>query len=111
MIAHIRVGVTLVELIVSLSILGLLAGVVGIAIPRHDPLTAIGEVSRSLADARRTAITSGHAVTIAITIDGAPHAATALPDGAIIADSGLAIDRLSGALVAQRPADRPGHAP
>jgi len=92
-----RIGVTLIELLVALTLLGLMTAVVGVAIPRRDAPTAADEITRALSDARRAAIDSGHSVSITLLVGGTPRAATILPDGSVVADSGLAVDRLSGA--------------
>jgi prepilin-type N-terminal cleavage/methylation domain-containing protein len=105
-----RPGVTLVELIVALALLGLIAAVASIAIPSQHVHTASDDVTRTITDARQTAVASGHTATVTVTRNGAPHAVTALPDGAIIADSVLGIDPLSGAPVA-RAASGVSHAP
>jgi prepilin-type N-terminal cleavage/methylation domain-containing protein len=110
---------TLVELITVLAILGIMAGIVGAAFIDAEPVapTGIALAHASVADARRQAITTGLPVTIALTVGdelGPAHApdsfsvaptgnartrfyrATAIPDGSVLADSALGIERLSG---------------
>ena len=88
-------GVTLVELLVVLAIMGVMAGVVGLAIPPvqdHNP----DSTSLQVASARRTALVSGHPVTAIIVVDGRAHAITARPNGTVLADSEIAVDQLTG---------------
>lgn len=95
-----RRGVTLVELLVAIVIVGLLAGVVGLAVRRAPQPSEAERLATDVADARRTALRDGRPATIEIRLDGAPHAVTALPDGGVIADrvvrQRLGIDRLTG---------------
>ena len=93
-----RRGVTLLELLVVLVILGLVASLVAFA-PAAVERVPAGEVEARVAAARREALRSGAPVTIDITIDGHPHSLTALPDGSVIADPTLGVERLSGRLV------------
>ena len=96
-----REGITLVELTVTLALLGLLAGVVGLAlhtaarVPAIDASAIDASAARLLA-ARDSAVRFGVSVTVALTVDGHAHVATALPDGRVVADSAFAIDGLSG---------------
>ena len=105
-----RRGVTLVELLVVLAIMTVMAAVVGIAAPpihHADPdMTATHVVA-----ARRAALSSGQAVSITIVSGDHSYAATAYPDGTIVADSGLAVDRLAGVLDSRAVAARTPHAP
>jgi prepilin-type N-terminal cleavage/methylation domain-containing protein len=92
-----RRGVTLVELIVVLAIMTVMAAVVGLAAPplRHaDPDIATTRVTA----ARRTALASGQPVTITVVSQEHPYAVTAYPNGAVVADSALVVDRLAGVL-------------
>ena len=95
-----RRGVTLVELMVTLALIGLLAGVVGLTLhtARHAP--SIDAATARLVAARDSALRFGIAVTVALTMDGRAHVATALPDGRVVADSGFTVDPLSGQVVA-----------
>jgi prepilin-type N-terminal cleavage/methylation domain-containing protein len=105
-----RRGVTLVELLVVLAIMTVMAAVVGLAAPpiRHtDPDVATTRV----AAARRVALSSGQPVSITVVSQERPYAVTAYPDGAIIADSALAVDRLAGVLDPRAVAARTPHAP
>ena len=118
----VRCGVTLVELMVVLAVLGLMAGVVGVAFRRTEPPpgpSTLAAAHVQLAAARRDAITTGSSVTITVTLmrplDADPsdtsglmpdvgpvkaasrqYRVTAFPDGSILGDPALAIERLTG---------------
>jgi prepilin-type N-terminal cleavage/methylation domain-containing protein len=105
-----RRGVTLVELLVVLAIMTVMAAVVGVAAPpiRHaDPDLAATRVVA----ARRAALSSGQAVSITVVSGDHPYAVTAYPDGAIVADSALAVDRLAGVQDPRAVTTRTSHAP
>jgi prepilin-type N-terminal cleavage/methylation domain-containing protein len=93
-----RIGVTLIEMIVVLALLGVVAGVTGLAFRRARPLVGTDTgVALALA-ARDSALRSGRVVTLRVSALGARRSttATAYPDGRVIADSQLGIDPLSG---------------
>jgi prepilin-type N-terminal cleavage/methylation domain-containing protein len=97
-------GVTLVELIVVLAVIGLTFGIVGVALrsERANPreLDASVSVREQLARARREALRSGMRQIVIVRDNGNSYSATAWPDGRIVAESTLdvlaGIDRLSG---------------
>jgi prepilin-type N-terminal cleavage/methylation domain-containing protein len=109
-------GITLVELIVTLALLGLLAGVVGLTLHTAPHVPALDPTTAQLLAARDSALRTGHPVTITLTVtrvaadarddDGRPAAAiddaaaeaTALPDGRIVASGTIPIDPLSGSV-------------
>ena len=91
-----RAGVTLLELLVAIALIGMMAAIAGLGAPRAQLRTQNDAMRSALASARRAAIDSGVAVTRMISVHGVPHAMTALPDGSIVADSDLIVDRLSG---------------
>jgi prepilin-type N-terminal cleavage/methylation domain-containing protein len=106
-----RAGITLLELIVVLAIMGIMAAVVGLAVRQPEPsipATSLEAAQAAVAEARRVAIHTGQPVAITVSIDaGAREStspagtliqlhATAAPDGSVIADTALRIDRLSG---------------
>jgi len=93
-VAHRRRGFTLVELMVVVVLLGLMAGVVGLA---WRPNPANREHHRdSIAEARHRALESGTPVRLQITVDGKTYAIAALPDGRLIAPDSLRLDPLTG---------------
>ena len=96
-------GVTLVELLVTIAIVGLLAGGGGRAVRRAPEPSEAERLLAAVSDARRTALRERRPVTIEIRLDGSARAATALPDGRVIADGAvrrqLGIDMLTGVVV------------
>lgn len=88
-------GITLVELMLVIIILGIFAGVATVAFrppAAPDPADPLLQI----AGARDSAISTGRARTIHVTIDGRRRDVTAHPDGRITADSGVRVERLSG---------------
>lgn len=81
-------GVTLIELLVTLAVIGLVASVATLAIGPARPL-ANDELTR----ARRHALETGRDTTIRF---GDSASATAHPDGSMSADTVLHIERLNG---------------
>jgi hypothetical protein len=90
-----RVGATLLELIVCVAVLGLMASVATLALRSavppdpNDPMTII-------ADTLETVLATGAAATLQFDVNGRPALATINPDGSILADSILGIDRFTG---------------
>jgi prepilin-type N-terminal cleavage/methylation domain-containing protein len=96
-----RAGTTLLELLVTIAVIGVIATVVVIAVPpdRTVPETdALVQVAR----ARTQAIEEARPRTISILVAGRPLDITALPDGSVIADPSLGLDRLSGRAIDDR---------
>lgn len=98
-----RRGVTLVELLVVIVLLGIIAGVSVLGFARASTPARDDKRDRvlgPLAAARRNALRMGRPVTITIDDSSAVLSATALPDGSVVADAGIqrlvAWDRLSG---------------
>lgn len=89
-------GATLIELVVALAILGIIASVAGLGARPDAFVRPSDEVTATVARLRRAAVNGGRAVTATLMSDGAPRRLTAFPDGSVVADSVLAIDRLSG---------------
>ncbi|MGH7719758.1 MAG: pilus assembly FimT family protein [Steroidobacteraceae bacterium] len=91
-----RRAMTLVELLVVLTILGLVAGVAGLALRRASPVATAGSTASLVSDARREAIELGHAVTVVVPVAGRVSSATAFPDGSVVADAVLGVERFTG---------------
>lgn len=89
-------GNTLVELLVVLAILGVVAGVTGLAFRPVSDTSRVDAVAAQVATARREAIRTGRSVTVMVSRGDDVFAATAHPDGRVVADTVLAIDPLSG---------------
>ena len=87
-------GMTLIEVVVVLAIIGIIAGVTALAIPRVMKPTPDDPV-RMLGAARRRALRDGEAVSTRLLIHGVMHGVVALPDGSVIVDSGVGVDRFT----------------
>src|SRR2546425_10018678 len=92
-----RAGVTLVELMVVLAVLGVIASVVLLSWPpdRSRP-TGQAPATDSIAVLRHRALQSGSPVAGVVTIGGLTSAIIALPDGRIVGAERLGINPLSG---------------
>jgi prepilin-type N-terminal cleavage/methylation domain-containing protein len=90
-----RRALTLLELMVTVAIIGVLAAVGTLAFPvDRTPIPTQPLVQ--VAAARARAMQLGRPVTISVVVAGRVVDAFALPDGSVIADSSLSVDRLSG---------------
>lgn len=98
---RLRYGSTLVELLVTLTIMSIVAGVVTLMLrPSNAARRAL--YSEILA-ARRSALSSRAPVTIEVILNDSLRFVTVLPDGELIADSALPFDRLTGVRLNVRP--------
>jgi prepilin-type N-terminal cleavage/methylation domain-containing protein len=92
-----RRGVTLVELLAVLALLGVATGVAGLAFRAPGLERPTNELAFDrVASARHEAIVTGRSVSTTVVIDGRPRAVTAHADGRVLADSMAALDALSG---------------
>jgi hypothetical protein len=88
-------GGTLIEVLISLVLLGIISSVVTLAVRRitppdpTDPLTIIGDTINSV-------IASGRPLTLQFVVNGRAALATVSPDGSVIADTILHIERFTG---------------
>jgi prepilin-type N-terminal cleavage/methylation domain-containing protein len=92
----VRRGVTLIELLVTLVILAVIAGVTVLAVRRIDPPRP-GDPRTILADTLRAVLASGRPAIIRVLTDSGPAWTTIRPDGSVVADSLFDVDRLTGA--------------
>jgi len=90
-----RRGMTLLELLIVLALVGILAGVAAMA-ARRIPPTDHSDPLVMVEDSLRRAVAEARAITIDVVMDGKSASATANPDGSVVADSMFEIDRLSG---------------
>ncbi|HMC56722.1 MAG TPA: type II secretion system protein [Gemmatimonadaceae bacterium] len=87
-------GSTLLELIVTLAIMSIVFGVVALALSRRQ--TPVDDWRAQVAAAREQALRTRARVTAEIATANGRGALTAFPDGTVIGDSALGVDRLSG---------------
>ena len=95
-----RPGMTLVELLVVLVLLGLAASVVGLSLERWDRTVTSDPLAAATAELRRAAIDSARTITRTIVLDSTPRLITALPDGSVLTSLD-AIDRFTGRPIAR----------
>ncbi|MGH7679632.1 MAG: pilus assembly FimT family protein [Gemmatimonadaceae bacterium] len=89
-----RRGSTLVELLVTLVIMAIVASVATLVLGR--PTSPPASADDLLREARLAAINNRRPTTLAVNRNGQELILTALPDGGVVADSGLDVDRLTG---------------
>ena len=92
----VRLGVTLLELMVTLALLAILAGVVGLSLHGSEPKRPVDARTAQLAAAREEALRSGHVVSVTLVDSSHAYTATAYPDGRVLADPALGVDPLTG---------------
>ena len=90
-----RPGVTLIELLVTLTVLAVMSSVTVMAVRRMDPPRP-EDPNTILADTLRAVVATGKSAIVRVLVNGAPVSATVRPDGSIVADSALAFDRFTG---------------
>lgn len=93
-VAH---GVTLVELMVTLAVLGAMAGIAGLAaVPRLRASAAADPALAAIAAARRNAVASGASVRIQVANGDTTGWVLARPDGSVLGAAPFGFDALSG---------------
>ncbi|HEY0014676.1 MAG TPA: prepilin-type N-terminal cleavage/methylation domain-containing protein [Longimicrobium sp.] len=96
-LTHSRTGFTLVELMVVLVILGIMAGVAGLAARSLERTDPAAERAGTIADARRRALQTRRPVTLSVRMGGdSVGRLVAFPDGSVRGDSALGLDVLTG---------------
>ena len=93
---HGRRGVTLVELLVVLAILGVVGAMSVTAFGGHVAPNGDDTARAALAQARSRALATGQPVRVTVRGDGGAYDATALPDGSVVAEPALRTERLTG---------------
>jgi hypothetical protein len=81
---------------VVLAILGVMAGVVGLAARSLDDTDPAAERAALIADARRRALETRRPVVLEVAGDSAHRRMVAFPDGSVRADTALGLDVLTG---------------
>ena len=92
---RLRCGVTLLELIVCVAVLGLTASVATLAMHSADPPDP-NDPMIIIADTLETVLSTGAPATLQFNVNGRAALATINPDGSVLADSILGIDRFTG---------------
>ena len=92
-----RPGITLLELLVVLSLLGIMATIAGLTIQTAAPRHSLISVEAQLAHLRDSAVAIGAPVSevVSDSARGMVGMATALPDGSVVSDIGH-LDRWTG---------------
>jgi prepilin-type N-terminal cleavage/methylation domain-containing protein len=81
-----RSGHTLAELLVVLAILGMLAGIAVLSVRGASAIPESDAWEQAIRAAHRRSLASGRPITIVDTAGAVPRAATAFPDGRVVAD-------------------------
>jgi prepilin-type N-terminal cleavage/methylation domain-containing protein len=90
-----RTGVTLIELLITVVVLGVMSAVCTLAVRRIDRPPADDPAS-TIADSLTAAIRSRRAITFPLRSTATPAYATVLPDGRVVTDSSLHFHPLTG---------------
>lgn len=94
--SHPRRGVTLVELLIALAILGVLAGVATLSLRSIDAASP-DDPRQMLADSARAAASGARTVHVSLIIHGRRALAALGPDGSVTADSAFGVEARVGA--------------
>jgi Tfp pilus assembly protein FimT len=87
---------------VVVTILGVMAGVTGVALRAARQADEGDRLASIVAAARSLAIRSGRSVTVEVRAGSATDQLTALADGSVIAPKALNVDRLTGRVSRER---------
>ena len=90
-----RAGFTLIELLVVLAIIATGASIAALTMRTPPPAQPPG-MDGQVAELRRRAIETGAIINVVLTDSTGVYAAAALPDGSVIADPALHVDRRTG---------------
>jgi prepilin-type N-terminal cleavage/methylation domain-containing protein len=100
--AHVRRGVTLIELMVAITLIAVLAGVSTVTLRAAGRAssadTAAARIDATIAATRDSAVRTGTAVTaeVRLKFETSPARFTALPDGSVVGDASLPVERTTG---------------
>lgn len=89
-----RSGTTLVELMVTIVVLGIIASVAALSIRRQP--APVDDLATAVKTARRTSAEKGLAIRINRVDGGREIELIVHPDGRVVADSGAAVQALTG---------------
>jgi len=89
-----RRGTTLIEMLISVVLLGILASVATPALRRAAAPPA-GDAFTAVAESLDVAIASGRTITLQLLVESRPAFATVYSDGSVVADSAIHVDRLT----------------
>jgi prepilin-type N-terminal cleavage/methylation domain-containing protein len=92
--SFLRRGVTLLELLIVVVVLGLVTSVAALVMPAK--VVPPDDTPHRIANARTRALRTGQPVSVVLQLDTVFSLATAMPDGTVLADSAARIDRLTG---------------
>lgn len=96
-----RDGMTLIELLIALAIMGIMASVVTLLM-RRNGAPVVQDPARIVADSVAAVVARGWPAAIRLTIGGRVVVASVHPDGTVIADSAFHIDRLTARTIDAR---------
>lgn len=91
-------GATLLELIVTVAIIGVTASIAALAFRRATPPDPT-DPATIIADTLARVLATGMPVTLTFNVNARPALATVNPDGTIVADSALVVERLTGRMI------------
>lgn len=91
-----RNGMTLVELIVVLALLGILASIAALEFPRPPSPDERKLVAAEISALRARAVGTRDAQHDMVRMEGKAYLVSVLPDGSVITDSVLAMNRFTG---------------
>jgi len=90
-----RRGTTLLELLITVVVLGIIWSVATLALG-SAPAPSQTDPARVIGDTLNAVIESGVPTTLELIVDARPALAALSPDGSVVADSALRVDRLTG---------------
>ena len=98
-----RLGTTLVEMMVAITILALVAAVVAGSVRASSAPSEMEIARETMATTRRAAIDGGTSTTTTLHLGDSSYAATAFPDGRILTRAPIGVAMLTGRRDDARP--------